>query len=97
MAMAARMGDAGAPHCTAYVIATGSPDVLIEGKPAARTGDVSSLHKMPGGKNCVPHVSKIVSRTSSVFVNGRPLAQVGDPLTGCTVIAQGCVSVFVGV
>ena len=92
----ARLGDAGVPHCTPYAIAQGSLNVFINGRPAARIGDFSTLHKTPGGKTCVPHVSVISTGSASVFVNGRPVARVGDLLAGCTAIAQGSVNVFAG-
>lgn len=94
MAAVARQGDAGVTHCTPYTIAQGSPNVFINGQPAARQGDSSTLHKKPGGKSCVPHVSSISSGSASVFVNGRPVARIGDSLADCTVIAQGSSNVF---
>jgi uncharacterized Zn-binding protein involved in type VI secretion len=95
MPAAARQGDAGIVHCTGYTIAQGSPDVRINGRPAARNGDSSTAHKKPGGKKCVIHTATIqASRT--VRVNGRPLACVGDRLSGCTSIAAGSNNVFVG-
>jgi len=96
MQPAARVGDAGLPHCTAYVIATGSPTVFINNRPAARLGDVSTLHKKPGGKTCIPHVATIVTGSSTVFINGQPAARVGDALLDCTVIISGSPTVFIG-
>lgn len=91
----ARQGDAGLVHCTGYTIASGSPNVRINGRPAARDGDFSTPHKRPGGKKCCVHTSTIqASRT--VKVNGRPLACMGDRLSGCTAIASGSKNVFVG-
>lgn len=95
MPAAARQGDAGLVHCSGYTIAQGSGDVRINGRPAARDGDSSSVHKRPGGKKCSIHASTIqASRT--VRVNGRPIACVGDRLSDCTSIAQGSNNVFVG-
>lgn len=96
MAAAARQGDSGAPHCSAYTIATGSDNVFIDGKPVARNGDSSTIHQKPGGKSCVPHTATIIASSTSVFVNGKPIAQVGDRLNGCTQIVQGSQSVFIG-
>ena len=96
MPAVARKGDAGVVHCSGYTIATGSPDVFINGQPAARVGDTSTSHLRHGSPRCVPHVSTIAAGSSSVFVNGRPLARVGDPLTACTTIAQGSGDVFAG-
>ena len=96
MPAVARKGDAGVVHCSGYTIATGSPDVFINGTPAARVGDTSTSHLRPGSPGCNPHVSTISAGSSSVFVNGMPLARVGDPLTACTTIAQGSGDVFAG-
>jgi uncharacterized Zn-binding protein involved in type VI secretion len=96
MPAVARQGDAGAVHCSGYTIATGSPDVFIDGRPVARDGDSSSVHQKPSGKKCVPHVSKIIATSATVFVNNRPIAVVGDRLSECTQIIQGSPSVFIG-
>lgn len=91
----ARLGDQGVPHCSGYSIATGSPTVFVNLKPAASVGDISSPHLRPG-KPCKPHVATISSGSATVFVNGRPLARVGDGLAGCTFVATGSATVFAG-
>jgi len=96
MPAAARRGDAGVPHCSAYVIATASADVIINGRGAARVGDVSTSHLRPGGKKCPGHVAPISKGSSSVFINGRPAARVGDSLAGCTRVATGSGDVIIG-
>lgn len=96
MPAVARKGDAGAAHCSGYTIATGSPDVFIDGKSVARNGDASTVHQKPQGNKCVPHVSQIIAQSGSVFVNGQPIAVVGDRLSECTQIIQGSESVFIG-
>ena len=96
MPAAARKGDAGAVHCSSYTIATGSDDVFIDGKPVARNGDFSTVHQKPSGSKCVPHVSQIIATNSTVFVNGRPIAVVGDRLSDCTQIVEGSTSVVIG-
>lgn len=88
MPSAARRGDPGVVHCSGYVIASGSTDVFINGRPAARVGDPSTTHLKPGGP-CVPHSASISAGSPNVFVNGKSLARVGDPLSGCTSVAQG--------
>ena len=95
MPAAARKGDPGLVHCTAYTIATGSPNVSINNKPAARVGDSSTAHKKPGGKNCVIHKATIGTGSSSVRVNNKPLAYAGSSLNGCTKIAAGSSNVTV--
>jgi len=96
MPAAARRGDPGVPHCSAYVIATASQDVIINGRGAARLGDVSTPHLRPGGRRCVTHVAPIVTGSSSVFVNGRPAARQGDALGACTRVALGSFDVVIG-
>lgn len=95
MPAAARQGDAGVPHCSPYVIATGSGDVKINGRSAARIGDVSTSHKVPA-RICFSHVAPIIRGSSSVNINGRPAARVGDNLAGCTLVATGSSDVIIG-
>lgn len=92
----ARAGDSGMVHCSGYVIASGSSDVFVNGRPAARVGDSSSVHLRPVGKKCFPHVATISAGSTSVLVNGRPIARVGSPLAGCTFIISGSSDVIVG-
>ena len=82
MPAVARQGDAGAVHCSGYTIATGSPDVFIDGRAVARNGDSSAV--------------QIIASGSTVFVNGLPVAVVGDRLGDCTQIIEGSQSVFIG-
>ncbi len=96
MPAAARKGDAGVPHCSGYTIATASTDVIINGRGAARVGDVSTSHLRPGGKKCPGHVAPISKGSSGVFINGRPAARVGDSLAGCTRVATGSGDVIIG-
>lgn len=91
----ARVGDPGIPHCSPYVIMTGSLDVLVNGRPAARVGDLSTPHLFPGTP-CPTHVAPIVFGSLSVLINGRPAARVGDYLADCTVIALGSFDVITG-
>jgi uncharacterized Zn-binding protein involved in type VI secretion len=96
MPAAARRGDIGIPHCSPYVIATASSDVVINGRGAARVGDVSTPHLRPGGKKCPGHVAPIITGSSSVLINGRPAATVGSSLLLCTVVATGSFDVIIG-
>lgn len=95
MPAAARRGDLGVPHCSPYVIATASSDVLINGRGAARIGDVSTPHRVPG-RICGTHIAPIVVGSTSVLINGRPAATVGSYLAGCTVVATGSTDVIIG-
>jgi uncharacterized Zn-binding protein involved in type VI secretion len=64
------------------VVTQGSPDAMIEGKPAARVGDPTTK----GGP--------VVEGSPDVFINGRPAAVVGGK-GGCGVIIGGSSSVFI--
>lgn len=89
MPAAARKNDQGEPHKQEpYTINDGSPNVFINGQPAARFGDPSNEHAR--------HVAKISAASESVFVNGQGLARVGDPLGGCTKIKTGSDNVNAG-
>jgi len=96
MPAAARQGDAGIPHCSPYVIATGSTDVVINGRGAARIGDTSVPHLIPAGRRCGTHTAPIVTGSSSVIINGRPAAFVGSKLASCTAVATGSSDVIIG-
>lgn len=96
MPAAARLGDSGVPHCSSFVIATGSPNVFINGLPAASVGDITTSHLMPAGK-CVSHVATITSGSPRVLVNGRPLATLGSVIAGCTAVATGSPNVIAGI
>jgi uncharacterized Zn-binding protein involved in type VI secretion len=95
MPAAARQGDAGIPHCSPYVIASGSQDVLINGRGAARIADRSIPHLIPG-RRCGTHTAAIVSGSSSVIINGRSAAFVGSKLSNCTAVASGSADVIIG-
>jgi len=96
MPAAARLGDAGIPHCSGYRIATGAASVLINNRPAARVGDVSTPHLIPGGRKCGIHSASIITGAASVLIENRPAARVGDALAGCTAVAQGSFNVIIG-
>jgi uncharacterized Zn-binding protein involved in type VI secretion len=96
MPAAARLGDAGVPHCSGYVIASGAATVLINGRPAARVGDFSTPHLIPAGRRCVTHTAPIITGAVSVLIEGKPAARVGDRLAGCTAVAQGSFNVIIG-
>lgn len=91
----ATIGSLGVPHCSPYSIATGSPNVFVNGKPVATLGSISTPHLIPA-RRCSPHVATVSFGSTSVFVNGKPMARVGDPLSLCTFIATGSPTVFAG-
>lgn len=95
MPAVARKGDKGVTHCSPYTIADGSPDVNVNNQPVAFEGSKSTSHKVPARK-CFSHTATVSKGSTTVFVNGKPIARVGDPLAGCTSIAQGSPDVFAG-
>ena len=91
---AATIGDIGTDH-DGYApskIITGSPDVLIDGKPVARVSDQLEPHTKPGSS---PHPRTIASGSSTVFINGLPMAITGGSV-GCGGVIIGSSTVVVG-
>jgi len=76
------------PHITNGVWTTGSPNVLLGGKPVVRVGD-------EGTHDC-PHCGKIIAKTGSptIKVNGKSVHRVGDEVdeifgVGITITGSG--------
>lgn len=94
-AQAARAGDRTSHGGT--VTAPASPNVFIQGLPAARVNDRVACPLSTGG---LPHVGgPILSGSGTVFINGRPAARAGDRVTeaGATsVILAGSEVVQIG-
>jgi len=57
------------------IVATGSPDTTIGNLPAARLNDVATPCPLPP---CKPPQGKIVSSSTTVFINNLGAARVGD-------------------
>lgn len=90
---AAKVGNIGTDHEGFHptAITAGSPDVFIDGIPAARVGDPLAPHDKP---NHPPHPRKIASGSSTVLVNGKPLAITGGSVDcGGVIIGSGTVIV----
>ncbi|MEL3922125.1 type VI secretion system PAAR protein [Aeromonas enteropelogenes] len=90
---AAKVGNIGTDHDGFHptAITAGSPDVFIDGIPAARVGDPLAPHDKP---NHPPHPRKIASGSSTVLVNGKPLAITGGAVDcGGVIIGSGTVIV----
>lgn len=87
---AVRKGDKCTGHGDAKPRANdqGSPDVFINSKAAHRQGDHWKIHKH--------HDSRLVRGSSTVFVNGKGQARVGDPILCGSRCATGSPNVFVG-
>ena len=71
-------GDPGDPHFVAGPITSGSSHVFINGKPAARVGDVG-VHAACSGANKF----EIISGDSSVLIDGKPAAKIGSTTRHC--------------
>ena len=91
---AAKLGDIGTDHDGFHPtkIISGSPDVFIDGMPAARVGDPLEQHDKP---NHPPHPRTISSGSTTVFVNGKPIAITGGSID-CGGVVIGAGTVFVG-
>ncbi|WP_246593415.1 RHS repeat-associated core domain-containing protein [Photorhabdus akhurstii] len=71
-------------------LASGSPNVFIEGKPAARaTTDIAACSQHPA-----PPL--IAQGSETVFINGSPAARVDDKLACGATIKSGAKTVFIG-
>lgn len=92
---AARLGDIGSDHngFPPTPITSGSGDVFINGKPAARKGDTLVSHSKPKHP---PHGRTIAEGSSSVFINGRPAARVTDAISCGGKVSIGSGNVFIG-
>ena len=77
-------------NVTGAILKPGSPNVCFEGKPAARVTDLCSCSK------CGPAPAQIAEGSSTVFINGLPLARVGHKTTCGATVQQGCSSLYSG-
>lgn len=101
----ARIGDAsqvpadghgcpGCPHNAVGPAVSGSPNVMVNGRPAVRVGD-SGIHAACCGQNS--WMAKTGSR--SVFINGQPAHRLGDMVAHCGgmgITIDGSPNVFIG-
>jgi uncharacterized Zn-binding protein involved in type VI secretion len=88
MPPAARLGDKHeCPHGGGQIQPSCSPDVFINGLPAARLGDVT--------EDSIGH-DPIVQGEPSVRINGKPAARLSDKTDHGGVITQGSPNVFIG-
>lgn len=89
MTHASRLGDTVVhPGCGTAEIATASPNVFINNIKAARKGDSTTPH-------CPDmHVGHLAG-TRNVYVNGRDLQGIGDPVDCGATITGGSPNVFI--
>ena len=91
-----RLGDICTGHgCWPPRPSTGaSADVFVNGKGAHRQGDDWAAHTCPA----IPetHASTLAAGSSTVYVNGRQLGRIGDPVACGSTVATGSGNVFAG-
>lgn len=93
MVKAVRVGDKGTDHdgFPPTPVTAGSPNVKIDGIPAARVGDPLMPHSKPKHP---PHGRSIASGSSTVFINGKPAAITGGSVScGGVTIGGGTVNI----
>lgn len=90
-----RVGDNNTGHdaCPPTALASGSPNVNVNGIPIGRVGDPYNPHGCPAH---VPHVGNIASGAPHVFINGKAAGRIGDPVTCGGSVAAGSPNVNVG-
>lgn len=98
MAGAARKSDLTSGHdCfPATTIIEGSPDVIINGQPAARVGDAVAPHGCACSGGHGVHPRNVSAGQSTVLINGKPAATVGDAINCGGVIISGGGNVIIG-
>lgn len=88
------LGDMGSDHegFPPTPVIAGSPDVLINGKPAARVGDPLAPHSKPKHP---PHPRTIAAGSGTVMINGKPAAITSGAIS-CGGVTIGSADVVVG-
>lgn len=95
MAAVTRQGDS----CTGHgpwpprASTGGSADVFANGIAVHRQGDGWAVHCDPA-PNC--HSGSLASGSATVFVNGKQIGRVGDPVDCGSSVASGSGNVFAG-
>jgi uncharacterized Zn-binding protein involved in type VI secretion len=94
MAEADAHGCPACPHSVIGPAVQGSPDVLVNGKPALREGD-------PGVHSpcCGPNSWKAAAGSATVIINGKPAHRIGDQDQHCGGVGkliEGSADVIVG-
>lgn len=90
-----RVGDANTGHdaCPPATLASGSPNVTVNGKAVGRVGDPYVAH---GCKDHSSHVGTIATGAPCVFVNGKAVGRIGDAVSCGGTVAAGASDVIVG-
>lgn len=77
----------GSPHTGGPILPPGQVNVIIQGQPAAKLGDMCT---------CAGPPDSIVKGSSTVFIGGMPAARMGDTTSHGGQIAMGCPTVNIG-
>lgn len=98
---AGRIGDKYLKRCSTPVQGTGSPNVFINNRAAARLGDKTLPYeeKVPCPKCCQTHKATVITGSSRVFINGRSAETIKDlalGITGTFPLVQGSKNTFMG-
>lgn len=74
--------------------AQASPDVFVNGIALHRNGDAWAAHTCPE----IPetHASVLAGGSSTVFINGKGAARIGDAVACGSSAAEGSANVFIG-
>ncbi|MDY6797351.1 MAG: type VI secretion system PAAR protein [Pseudomonadota bacterium] len=88
------LGDLGLDHdgYPPTPVISGSPNVMVDGKPVARVGDQLAMHSKPSHP---PHPRAIAEGSSTVMINGVPAAITGGKIS-CGGVTVGSGSVLIG-
>lgn len=78
------------PHVGGPIMPSGTPSILIRGRPAATMGDLALCSGCPGV------LDSITQGSAKVFFNGKPAARLGDGTAHGGKITAGCPDVLLG-
>ena len=79
--------------CPPIPLMTSSEDVIVNNRGCGRRDDLYYLHGCPAH---APHSDIIVGGSKTVFVNGRPMARITDPVVIGGSVMEGSENVFCG-
>ena len=90
-----RIGDNNTGHdaCPSVPLASGSPNVYVNGMPVGRIGDSYVTHGCPDHS---PHTPHLASGSGTVIINGVPVSRIGDAVDCGGAVAAGSPDVIVG-
>lgn len=69
--------------------------VYVNGLPVVCKGDPSQVHTIGNPPACTPHTATVSVGSATVFVGGKGVARVGDPIDSGS-ITEGSDDVFAG-